>query len=126
MFSTQRIWLIAGAGLAVAVLVGTGFAFTAGNTVPDTKAGEGVGTITGYNVASVHYTLNTADPSKVDQVSFAVDTAPVAGSTVRVRLDSTGTTWYSCTFTGVNVTCVTTSPQAGLPAANALNVAIAQ
>jgi len=121
-----RIWTALGVGLVAAVLVGIGLTFTASNTVPDTKAGDGQGTITGYSVASVHYVLNTSDPSKVDSVTFTLDTAPIAGSTIQARLDSAGSTWYICTNTGVNVTCNTTSPQATATTANELRVVVAQ
>ena len=122
----SRIWKGLGVSLVLAVVVGVGLTFTAANTVPETKAGEGEGTITGYDIASVHYVLNTADPSKVDSVTFTLDTAPVAGSTIQARLQSTGSTWYTCTNTGMNVTCNTTSPQATATTANQLRVVIAQ
>ncbi len=115
-----------GLSLLVAALAGAGFSLTASNTVPESKGGEGAGVISGYNVASVHYTLNASDPSKVDSVSFSLDSAPVAGSTIKARIDSSGTTWYTCTNVGVNVTCNTTSPQATATSANELRVVIAQ
>jgi len=126
MLSGKTLWMIAGASVAVAILAGAGFAFTAANTVPVTKGGEGTGTITGYNVASVHYTLNTADPTKVDSAAFALDVAPVAGSTIKIRLETASANWYPCTFTGVNVTCITTSPAASATTANQLQVVVAQ
>ncbi len=100
------------------------FALTAANTVPATKAGDGSGTITGYIVSSVHYTLNGANPANVDQVSFTLDSAPVAGSTLKVQLVSAGT-WYTCTNAGTAVTCNTTAPQAAVAPANNLRVVIA-
>lgn len=39
---------------------------------------------------------------------------------------SAGSTWYSCTNTGVAVSCATTSPQATVAAANELTVVAAQ
>lgn len=124
--TTKRIWTVLGVGVVAAVLVGVGLTYTAANTVPDSKAGDGQGTITGYNVASVHYVLNTTDPSKVDSVTFSLDSAPVAGSKIQVRVESTGSTWYTCTNTGVNVTCITTTPQATAATANQLRVVVAQ
>ena len=126
MLSGKTVWLLAGAGMAAVIIVGAGFAFTAANTVPATKGGEGTGSITGYNVASVHYTLNMADPTKVDSATFALDAAPIAGSTVRIRLETSSANWYSCAFVGVNVTCATTSPAASATTANQLQVVVAQ
>jgi hypothetical protein len=114
--------LISGAAVAGVMAIG-GFAFTASNTVPDTKAGDGAGTITGYDVTSVHYTLN-ADPTKVNAVAFTLDSAPVAGSTLKAQLSSTGS-WYTCTNATTAVTCNTTSPQATVQPADQLRVVIA-
>src|SRR5687768_11993087 len=80
-------------------------AFTAANTVPETKAGDGSGVITGYAVSSVVYTLNAASPQNIDAVAFSVDSAPIAGSKLRVKLVSAGATWYTCTNVGAAVTC---------------------
>jgi hypothetical protein len=109
--------------VVVALSVGA-FALTAANTVPDTKAGDGSGTITGYVATSVHYTLNGTDPSKLDSVAFTLDSTPVAGSTLKAQLVSGGN-WYTCTNSGTSVTCATTSPQATVLAANNLRVIIA-
>jgi len=122
----NRIWAGLAVSLVAAILVGVGLTFPASNTVPDTKVGDGQGTITGYNVASVHYVLNTADRSKVDSVTFTLDSVPVAGSTIQVRVESGGSTWYTCTNSGASVTCATTSPQASASAANELRVVVAQ
>lgn len=126
MLSGKTVWMVAGMAMGAAILVGAGFAFTAANTVPATKGGEGSGTITGYSVASVHYVLNTTDPTKVDSATFNLDTAPVAGSTIKIRLDSAGSTWYTCTNVVLAVTCNTTSPAATATAANQLQVVVAQ
>ena len=77
---------VASAAVVAAAVGVAGFAFTASNTVPDTKAGDGSGTITGFVVSSVHYTLNGTDPDLADAVSFTLDSAPVAGSTLRAQL----------------------------------------
>lgn len=125
MFTTRRVIVLFGVAGVAAIVAAAAFAFTAANTVPDTKAGEGTGAITGYSVSSVRYTLNAADPSKVDSVAFNLDEAPVAGGTVRVRLVAAGP-WYNCTNVGVAVICVTTAPQATAGTATALTVVVAQ
>src|SRR5688572_17435788 len=98
------------AGIAMAGLLTVGiYAFTAANTVPDTKAGDGTGAVTGYIVSSVHYGLNATDPTKVDSLALTLDSTPVAGSTIKVKV---GGNWYTCSNTAAAVTCATTSPQA--------------
>jgi hypothetical protein len=87
------------AGLSVGAYV-----FTASNTVPATKAGDGSNTISGYTVSNVHYTLNSTNPQNVDSFNFSVDTAPVAGSTVKARIVSTGS-FVTCSFSGTTITC---------------------
>ncbi len=101
-----------------------GYAFTASNTVPTTKVGEGQAEVTGYDVSSVHYNLNAADATKIDSITFNLDTAPVAGSTIRVKLVATGSDWYTCTNVGVSVTCDTTSPQAAVSSTNQLTFVV--
>lgn len=76
-------------------------------------------------MSDVHYTLNGSDPTKIDQVSFTLDTAPKAGSTIKIKLESAGSTWYSCTNVSTAVTCTTTSPQATVLPANELRVVVA-
>ncbi len=81
-------------------------AFAASNTVPNSTAGEGSGTVSGYNVTNVHYQLNAATPSSIDYVSFTLD---AAATTVKIKLVSTGSTYYSCTnSSGFNWQCTTT------------------
>ena len=100
--------------LAGAIVAGT-YAFTAANTVPTSRAGDGSGTVSGYTVSAVHYGLNATNPANVDSVTFTVDVAPVAGSTLRVQLAPAGS-WYTCTNVGTSVSCPTTSPQANAQA----------
>jgi hypothetical protein len=124
MLSTKVIIIGIGAVAAVAIL-GAVLVSTASNTVPDSKAGEGQGTITGYDITTVHYVLNTADPTKIDAVTFKLNSAPVAGSTIKVKVNSATTTWYSCTTVTTAATCATTSPAATIATANELKVVVA-
>lgn len=126
VFTTKRVMILFSVAGVAAIVAAAVFAFTASNTVPESKAGEGAGAITGYVVDSIHYTLNAADPSKVDSVSFNLDSAPVAGGVIRVRLNPGGGSWYNCTNVGVAVTCVTTAPQATTSTSTQLSVVVAQ
>lgn len=122
----RRKGLRSAAALAIggALVLGT-FALTASNTVPATKAGDGAGAISGYAVSDVHYSLNTLDPSLIDSVTFTLDSAPKVGSTLKVKLDSGGSTWYACTNVTTAVTCVTTAPPASVSTADELRVVVA-
>jgi hypothetical protein len=92
--------------LAVAVMAAA-YGFAATNTVPDTRAGDGAGNISGYTVCHVQYTLNDTNPQNLDKVEFTLhDTgatcpgtpswSPAPASAVRVKLTQGGNTWYSC------------------------------
>ena len=122
--NSQKVWLWRAAAVALA-MVGAGYAYTASNTVPNTNAGDGAGTITGYVVSSVKYNLNASNPQNLDSVTFNLDSTPAAGSTLKAQLASSGS-WYSCTNVAAAVTCATTSPQATVAAATQLRVVVAQ
>jgi hypothetical protein len=115
-----RVLLALGCGAILAVSM-SGFA--AANTVPASKAGDGAGAITGYTIANVKYNLNATDPRNIDSVTFTG--GPSAGThTVKIKLVSTGSTWYSCTIAATN-SCNTTSPPADVASANELRVVAA-
>ena len=63
----RRVALAALVALIVAV---SAYAFTDTNTVPPSSAGEGSGTISGFNVSAIHYTLDTANPAKSPACRF--------------------------------------------------------
>ena len=113
-------------GLGAAAFTVVTFAFAAANVVPTSKAGDGAAVISGYTVTAVVYTLNAASPQNIDAVAFNVDTAPVAGSTLKVKLVAAGATWYTCTNIVAAISCVTTAPQATVATADELRVVIAQ
>ncbi len=125
MFSSKILILGVVAILAVA-LTGIVMASTASNSVPTSKAGEGQGTITGYDISTVHYELNASDPSKIDAVTFKLDSAPSVGSTIKVKVGTNSTSWYTCTTTAAAATCPTLSPPASVASANELKVVVAQ
>lgn len=89
------------AAVAGGAVLMAGYGFTAANTVPDSRAGDGSGTISGYTVSNIDYTLDSADPSLLDAVDFDVDSDPT-GSDIKVQL---GGTWYDCTNSATAVTC---------------------
>ncbi len=93
--------------LALILSVGA-YAFAAANTVPDTVAGDGAGTISGIEVTDVHYNISTANPSMITSVDLTTASSIPAGVDIQIKLVSTGSTWYSCTYAGTSVSCTTT------------------
>lgn len=80
--------------LALAVLLAVAvYGFAASNTVPTGQVGDGAGAISGYTVSAVTYTLNSTNPSSLDEVHFVLS---ASASTVKVKLVSAGSTWYTC------------------------------
>jgi hypothetical protein len=112
-----RLAVLLGLAVLVAVVV---YAFAAANTVPATRAGDGSGSISGYTATSVVYTLNSSDPSEIDKVAFTLN--PTSTTTVKAKLVSSGSDWYSCTNTAGSVDCTTTSPQATVASADQLQI----
>jgi len=84
--------------LVLIILASAAYGLAAANVVPETGAGEGTGTVSGYTISNIAYTLLTTDPSKVE--SLSIDVAPTEGAgaagDVRITVDA-GTTWISCT-----------------------------
>lgn len=124
MFTRNRNMRYMAIFVLVLILAGATYAFAAANTVPASKAGDGSGAISGYTVSSIHYNLNATNPATIDTVTFNLDTAPVAGGAIKIRLYSGGTTWYGCTNVTTAVTCTTTG--ASVSTADSLQVVIAQ
>ena len=84
-----------GVGIAAAALATGAYAYTAANTVEASRAGDGAGAITGYDVTDVEYVL-AADPSDIDAVVFTLD---AEAGTVKAKVDATSTTYADCAET---------------------------
>jgi hypothetical protein len=112
--SPMRLVLIA---VVAAVVAGGAYAFTAANTVPSTNAGSGSGTVSGYTVSNIHYSLDAATPNNIDSLTFTISPAvPSTGSgkvVAQAALTSGGPNNYTCSTdsAGTTVTCATTAPQ---------------
>ena len=106
--------------LVVAAALATGaYAFTATNTVPDSKAGSGSGTISGYTVSGIAYTLNATTPTDIDSMTFTLN---AAATTVKAKIVSGATSYTSCSISGgVTVTC-NFSPDIAITTADELSV----
>jgi hypothetical protein len=106
--------------LVVAAALATGaYAFTATNTVPSSSAGSGSGTISGYTVSGIAYTLNATTPSDIDSMTFTLN---ANATTVKAKIVSGSTTYTDCSIAGgVNVTC-NFSPDIAITTADQLSV----
>lgn len=111
--------------LAMTAVVSVSYAFAASNTVDVSKAGQGTGAATGYTVTAVGYTLNAVDPTIIDSVYATLNTTPSVGSTAKVQLDSTGGTWFTCTWIATALTCDTTGTPPNVVDVDGFNIVIA-
>lgn len=89
------------------ILAAAIYGFAAANVVPETGAGDGSGTISGYTVSNIDYTLDGADPSQITGVTFDVtSTTGSAGAPSEVHITLNGGSWVSCSGpTGNNWSC---------------------
>ncbi|MGD2253783.1 MAG: hypothetical protein PVF70_12790 [Anaerolineales bacterium] len=127
--STTR--LIRPRTVAIALLVLTigsiTYAFAAANVVLET--GDGTGTVSGYKVSNITYTLLSSDPTKLEQVSM--DVAATAGADaptdVRLTVDG-GSTWVTCSGPSRTTwTCIfSTGSEPSVTSVSNLQVAAAQ
>ena len=91
MFKNLKVLLVV---FVIVALSASAYAFAAANTVPDTRAGDGSGAVSGYTVTSIVYNLNATDPSTLDSVSFDLG---AAATQVEAQLVASGS-WYACTL----------------------------
>lgn len=121
--SSALPWRSLGGLAAVAAAVGlSGSAFTASNTVPTSKAGDGSGTVSGYTISNVHYGLKTADPTKFDSITFDLSSTPASGSTIKMKV---GGSWFDCTNLVAAVTCNTSSTSPSVQLTDSLQIVVA-
>jgi hypothetical protein len=104
--------------MMVLVLAAAIYGFAAANTVPESGAGDGSGTISGYTISNISYALNAATPSNIDSVSFDVTPTAGAGAASTVYVQLNGATWDSCANTGGNTWSCNLTGVTALAAAN--------
>ena len=112
--SPRRLLTIGALGLVAAATVG----YANSNTVPGSNAGDGTGTVSGYTVSNIHYTLDSTNPANATSVSFNTLPVMTGTSTRRISLDNganwlpagncTGTAPVVCTLSGATVLSLTT------------------
>ncbi len=102
-FLRKRYFSVA---LLVLIFAASAYAFAATTRVAASEAGEGNGTVSGFNITAIDYTLDAMNPTDIDQVVFTLDSAPVNGEAY-IQLNSAVGTWFSCTVAGSTATCDT-------------------
>jgi len=112
--------------MLVLIVAASAYAFAAANDVPESGAGDGNSTISGYTVTNVTYVLNSTNPANIDTAKFNV--APTAGAsapvTVKIQLITNGS-WFGCSVvSGTQWSCAISGVTA--LAANNLRVVAAQ
>jgi hypothetical protein len=76
------------------LLLGGGYAYTASNTVGTTPAGEGESSsLSGYNASSIAWTLDSAAPASISQVSFSLSTVTASTKVYAGADNGTTITW---------------------------------
>jgi hypothetical protein len=119
--------------IAIALIILTlgivAYGYAAANVVPESGAGDGTGTVSGYTVSNINYTLLETDPTKVASVALDVAATSGAGAPneVQISVDS-GTTWVACTGPATNTwTCAfTASSEPSVSAIEGLQVVAAE
>ncbi len=96
--------------LAVTVVSASVFAFAATNTVPDSNAGEGTSTISGYQTSGIEYTFDDSDPSEIVNVQFTLTPtnpdAPNPATNVKAKLLDSAT-YGAAVLASTNVSATT-------------------
>ena len=92
--------------LAVLLIMIAAYAYAAANEVPETGAGDGSNTISGYTITNVQYSLDDADPSLISAVSFDINPTDNASPVREIKVQLvTGGDWFDCTEAGTSATC---------------------
>jgi hypothetical protein len=101
----RRIALVA---LLAFVLGTTAFAYAASVTfnggTDAGRAGAGTGTISGYDVTNIHYTLDSNVPANITEVQFQL--TPNTAATAKANLN--GAAWVPCVYGSGVWTCPVT------------------
>ncbi len=116
---TTRLLLVT---MLIALVGAATYAFTASNTVPGSKAGEGTGAISGYTVSNIHYTIDSSDATLLSTVDFDLS---AAANDVKITLSNGGQV-YDCGSAGAgpsfSVSCDVTGVPASINPADNLTV----
>ena len=106
--------------ILIVILMAVAYAFAAANVVPETGAGDGSNTISGYTVTTVNYVLNATNPANIDQVDLVLTPTDGASAPTSVEIQLDGGSWHSCTLNVGTWEC----PVTGVTAAAAANLRV--
>ena len=106
-----------------AALAFAAYAFTAANTVPPSNAGDGSGTISGYTVSNIAYTLDAANAVNIESVAFTLD---AAATTVKAKVVAASAVYTDCTNTAGNSWSCNIEPDPTVLSADDLRVIAVQ
>ena len=106
-----------------AALAFAAYAFTAANTVPSSQAGDGSGTISGYTVSNIAYTLDSTNAANIESVAFTLD---AAATTVKAKVVAASSTYTDCSNTGGNNWSCDIEPDPSVLSADELRVIAVQ
>ena len=97
---SSRVLLVT---LLLFVLAGATYAFAAANTVDDSYAGDGQGSVKGYVISNIHYVVNGAN---IDSVTFSVvdEDGGATATDVNASMNG-GSTWSDCVIGGNGWIC---------------------
>lgn len=111
MLKNKKVLVVA-AFAVVLILTSAAFSFTASNSVPGTRLGEGQGAVSGYVVSDVDYVTSDAYPSTLTAVVLTLDNP---AEWVKISLDTAAPhDFFACTNTAGNTwSCDTSSSGAG-------------
>jgi hypothetical protein len=113
--------------ILILILAAATYGFANTNTInggSDTYAGEGSGTISGYAVTGITYTLDASYPSNITTVVFTLDQS---ATTVRAAINDGAVKWAdSCVLGGGVWTCTFTTSVPTTLGAGSLIVVAAQ
>lgn len=105
MIKMSKLRFLAATGVAAALGIGA-FGYAASNTVPESGAGDGANTISGYTVSAVKYNL-ASNSTDIDSWQFSL--TPIGGNpaptVVRSKIVATSTTYVTCTLATSTWTC---------------------
>lgn len=97
---SSRVLLVT---LLLFVLAGTTYAFAAANTVDDSYAGDGQGSVKGFDITNIHYAVSGAD---INSVTFSVIDKDGGDTATDVKASMNGgTTWSNCSEGGNGWQC---------------------
>jgi hypothetical protein len=97
VFRPRTILLV----IILLILAAAAYGFAATNTVNDSYAGDGSGTVNGFTVSNIHYTLDTSAAPNiyVGAVEFDLAGPAVLGANASALVQLSSGSWYTCDTT---------------------------